>query len=599
VLVVATGLWLTSCYLWFSSISSTLQALLYFLGSSFFLRFAYNDGTILDPVLFGCHHVTPLPRMHPMGSMFNAQIRDRLDVDAGIGAAVALLRQPWARDGSSVCMVEGDGVATMKLELEVGMHAFALACLFRSEAFRRKDPSVTNVDVIETLSGDAQILHTRHCADPPMPKSDQVFVSAVRESPTEMIVAEWAVQHPSCPSVDKVVRHPFQVISLVPTGPFSTRITICVVTCVPSWMPQVLILDEVDKVVAEMSDLKDIATSQDGQELLNAVQKEVWTMASQEISPCLWDFIQSCAPGIARLAIVHQPRDGLVPVLPEPAFLQTRRLLDVLSTFDEGQGLDAAALAFNFASARTWTESRKVCGRKGRLSEITLWKHQTLSSAFRASCSIDGQVHPSLLALTLQSTDFKRQGDPSIIELREVRKVDDSCSVYYQRSHKPRPLHDRDSVYACMLVDLTPDQIWVLEWPVELQEIPVIPGVQRARALFLYEIRRGKSFFGVQELKLTLTTAMDIGGVLGSRVAQPIVDAGIASSLVSGLSELAGFFCTAQGRQVKKDAELQAVAELRNKVREELTSLQREFMEAHSEMFIPSREPQPRDGQPC
>merc|ERR1719329_822198 len=100
------------------------------------------------------------------------------------------------------------------------MHPFALAQVFRSEEFKKADPAVDVLEVVEQFSDNAQVFYTSSCSDPPMPKSDQVFASAFRE-PAEggpLLVAEWAVSHPARPERDRKVRqYPFTVASFAQT----------------------------------------------------------------------------------------------------------------------------------------------------------------------------------------------------------------------------------------------------------------------------------------------------------------------------------------------------------------------------------------------
>lgn len=575
--MIGTSLWMLSSLS--SSFVDQLQPGGYFLGGLFFTRWAYNHGTMLDPVLFGCHKTSPLPAHHPMGELFNAVFAgSNLDVDAGIDAAVDVVRRTiWNPQGDGVWLMEDDGVAGMKVELEVELHAFALAQLFHSEEFLKQDPAVEHVEILATVGRDAKLLYVTNCASPPMPRSDQVFVSGLRESGDQIVVAQWAIEHPLHQPKDRVVRDfPFRVFVLTPLGPETTRLTVCVVTTVASFMPHVLVSEELEKGISQLQEIQEIPQQQECRELVDAVQREVWLAASTEVPPCMWDLFQSCAPGFAQLNVVASRSESVRPQVALP-----RNLLHDMCELGVRDPMKAADMALAFSSGEFWREPRRFCS-SSRRDNARVEVHKVVPHALRASGRV-AEAHPMVLALCVQLPEFKRQADPSITELREIRKVNDFCSVYYQRTHLKAPFHDRDAVYACLLVDKSFDRALVVEWPVQVEECPEIAGVHRSRSMFLYDIQKQKN--GSSSLELTITAVIDMRGSLGSRFFRPIMKGQEVQGMVESLGEIEHFFCTEEGREAKMQIENGVVQQIRQAVRNELTALQLGFMEAYSQVF--------------
>lgn len=605
-MLVTSWLLTVACVLWLLGeiavfdLWSTLQPAGYVVGSLFLLRFAYNEGTVLYPVLFGCHKTNRLPKNHPMGSMFNAPSTQDMDINACLDVAVAAMDQAASKSQAprGMRLLYEEGLASILADVDVEMHAFALAQLLRSEEFRKEDVAVERVEVIASLGADAQILHVVNRANPPMPRSDQVVISAVREDHNHIIVAEWAVDHPYHVPSDRVVRdYPFQVFKLEPISPTRTHMTVYVVSTVASWMPAVLVSKELEKGAAELSSLQDLAKSNEGIEVRAAIQREVWKHVAQEMPAGMWDFFQQCAPEVKELSIPKSAQRTTRSILPDVAAPQRLHPLEDMSSLGVQDPLKVAAIALCFSNSDLWSETKVRMARWCRPSDHQasriaprIWKHKLIPCALCASIPVVGS-HPMLLATLLQQPEFKRQSDSSIIELREVRKVSDFCSIFYQRSQFKGPLRDRDAVSASLLVDFTPDNCIIVEWPVQIEECPVIAGIHRSRSFFLYEIHRSRSLSGATHMDLTITAVVDLGGSLGSRWLRPVVNGSAVDDMVSSLGELARFFETTEGIQTKSEIENAFVREVCQNVRQELTPMQISFMETYSSTFAASVTP--------
>jgi len=414
-----------------------------------------------------------------------------------------------------------------------------------------------------------------------MPRSDAVFISALRESPEGIVVAQWAVAHSMYGPRERVVRdHPFRAFMIEPMSPASCRLTVCMITIVPCFMPYVSVREELEKGIRDLEDLKNLPNSSDVNKALKMIQKEVWTLASQELRPCLWHLFQSVAPEISELGIEHKPKQASQVVL--PLEIAPGDLLGTLCGLGVEDPVRAGAVALAFSIGPSW---RELCRGHRQPGEVVIWKHDSIANAVRASASIFG-AHPMVIALTLQQPEFKRQSDTSIFELREVRKVNDFCTVFYQRSHVKLSYHDRDDVYACALLDLTSDRTLLLEWPVQLDECPTLTKVTRSRSLLLYDLQRSQNQQDCTEL--TITAVVDTGGFLGSRFLQPMMRGQVAKEISKNVGEMQHFFCKDEGLATRKQVEVELVQQICQELRKQLTPLQLSFMENYSSVFSPA-----------
>jgi hypothetical protein len=103
-LTVGSFGWLIFSVCAWSTWSNFLAAATSLVGSGFAWYSAYQEDSLLDPLLFGCHRC-PLPSEHPMGPLFNEVTRadETIDVDAGLDAAAAVVgKLPWCEHKSGV-----------------------------------------------------------------------------------------------------------------------------------------------------------------------------------------------------------------------------------------------------------------------------------------------------------------------------------------------------------------------------------------------------------------------------------------------------------------------------------------------------------------
>uniref|UniRef100_A0A7S1ANQ8 START domain-containing protein n=1 Tax=Noctiluca scintillans TaxID=2966 RepID=A0A7S1ANQ8_NOCSC len=565
-----------------TSASNFLAASTTIVSGIMFLRVAHNQEALLHPVLFGCHRC-PLPSEHPMGPLFNS-VAIKTDIDAGLDAAAAVLDDlPWQPLRDGVWLVEQKGLSALKVEMDVGLHPFALAQLMKSVEVKQEDPTVEEVKVVETLTDNASIMYTCSQASPPMPRSDQVFVSALRESADDhIIVAEWAVQDDRCPTRPQVARqHPFVVQMMLPVGTDSTHLTVCVVVNVADWMPPLMVREELEKGATELFAMRDLPGSKDGNELVAGIQQAIWASVAEASPPCFWTYFQSIAAGVKAFKVPPSASK----VLPSLHISTQVNPCDVLGSSSVHDPLHVGAVALQFSNIGSWKQQRLIKPWTKRDTKPSLAVHSKVSGAVRASTTVKG-VHPVALAFVLQSAEVKRMNDPSIVELREVEKVSDCCSIYYQRSRVGKLLEERDAVYASMIVDVDPNVVLLVEWPVDWKNCPE-EGLcgHRAKSFYCYEARRARGMTGGVNTLLTVSVVVNMGGALGSRFLRPAMCRATSSGLFDGLAEMSSFFVTSEGREALAEVEKEIRSEVCRGLRAELPPSALSFMECYSEVL--------------
>lgn len=566
-----------------------ISPLIELVGSLFFLRFGFSEGTMLDPLLFGCYKEASTQKSdHPMGDHFNAQASylktDRskgkhVNVGKAVDAAVAVLdMEKWYdEEGSQTWWFEQGDHFGMKCHLEVGMNAFALACALKSEERKTSDPTVQDVQLIESVTDNTDVYFVKKYADPPMPRADSVFASTLQEMDGGIVVVEWAVQHADYPLDETCIREfPFLVFMLTPTSCRSTTVTVGVLTNMASWMPQVLVREQLENAKAELEELTQFPSSPDGQQVIEAVHTEIWKAVAAEASPCLWDFFVSVIPEVSALKIFPKEPPLLAPVAapPDPnAALRSVPLDDAEMPF---------AIALGFAQmSDSWEEDKK----KGAPSdpEVRLWTHKTQKGAIRAQVLIP-KVHAAALGTMFQSEEFRRETEPNITELRQIKSTGRS-TMWYQRSKMGWHSQDRDLVFACSSCDLNAERTLVVEWSTEDESCPDIKGVVRTPHFLLWDLSHvSKGVNGGSSVLVTVTALLDVGGTWGKYL-RPVVDRESRKQVREGLLEMRAFFVSSDGEKLMKEVEEAMLSELIKEMQGSLTSFQKSFMEAHSKLM--------------
>lgn len=440
-----------------------------------------------------------------------------------------------------------------------------------------------------------QVLRVENCASAPMPRSDQVFASVLREQGNRIVVCEWAVPCSSAPCTpvlasSRMVRnYPCFAGVFEPTSAGFTRVSVVAVTSVASWMPHALVQDEMEKAVQQLKGLGDLPGTEDGQRLVEAVRAGVWKEAAKQMGPAAWSLLSESLPPVRNLDVTVGPPDhlplmtslGVFVVASQPASLEP---------------FDVIAAARAFAESDGWAEKlprrhRRVplLRRDRKPREVELWTHQQ-PCAVRAACLVQC-VHPMALALALTSEEFKRESDGAIVDLRLIEELGTFSKVWWQRSSFPGPMHDREMVYQSTIVDLSADHCVVCEWPVESAHHPKAPRGRTtvlARQLFYWDLRRHGN-----ETYATVTIVVEVGGAVGWL--RPLVDQQAESGAIKGMQELSGLFTTARGVEALHTIADQYVRGVCEVVARELTPLQLQFMEANAPGFAvasPSSQPQ-------
>eukprot|EP00929_Paragymnodinium_shiwhaense_P120648 TRINITY_DN92642_c0_g1_i1.p1 TRINITY_DN92642_c0_g1~~TRINITY_DN92642_c0_g1_i1.p1 ORF type:complete len:818 (-),score=92.73 TRINITY_DN92642_c0_g1_i1:47-2500(-) len=544
-------------------------------GGLFLLRFGYNQGTLLDPVLFGCYRTDPLPPRHPMGDQFNAQSHG-VDVLDGVRSAYQLLRLPWAQSKSGAFQIwEGDGTAAFLVDIHIDMNAFVLASLLRSKEAKEEEANVCSVSVVDSLPHDAEVLYIRYHPDPPMPKSDEVCVSVLQETLDEVLVVEWAVQHPENPPRHYEMRHyPFKLLKLVPLSVSTTCLTACVVTPAASWMPRILMLDAFEQTVKEMREaLGGLSQAQgQGAEITRSVRDEVWKQAFAALKPCLHSLLGDVLPMLPTTGWPCAKSEKMPPAV----FTE-----DPLSSLSESLDEGGALLMRNFTVALNFTRLSRGWKAWDSKDGKQVLRHK-LAGAVQASTMIR-EVHPMLFALILRSGDFKRSADPSITELREVQTLGADCTIWYQRSNLSDWLKPRDCVYASALADVSKDGVVVLEWGLEdsTAHCPLGQGVIRTRPFFLWDLQRKGS-----DTHCTVTAILQPGGLPGSQLFRRWMDRHVSAQLWADLHELSTLFLQEEGLKLAKEVKEMVGKEFVTSLSKELTAMQRAFMTDSSREFV-------------
>lgn len=562
---------------------------------------------MLDPLLFGCYSEHPEPPNHPMGPLF---FKPPTDVDAGIEAALKLFDLPWSADkrSSGLSWWFTDELAGVKMEVEVELHAFALANLFRSVEMKEEDRAVEYVEIIGKLDENAEVMHVFHDADPPMPRSDEIFVSALRERDGSLCVCEWAVPY-SKPPADRTIRnYPFFAARFHPTGAHRTQVSIIAITAVAAWMPRILVCEEMEKRAEELQVLKNLPNTPDGTKLIDSVLKEVWNEVATNVGPCAWNYILHSLPDLEPLGVTCP----CAPALPPPPKFRFGSAETPRKPTTEPLFIIRSALAV--ASSNEWTVKKKGGCHKNEKKGTALLRRSTAllrrssQKAIRGPLCCDAPrkkgtadaieickgpwphslrvrllvhgIHPMALALALTSEEGKRFSDEQIVQLEKLSDLGNFSTVWYQRSRYPGPMSDRDMVYQSVVQDISHNRCVVCEWPVESDVHPEAgSNLVRARQYMLWDLVQAGPNTAV-----TLTCMADVGGPT-SRWLKPFVDHEVRSTVNKGMQELMDAFTDDDGVARLLDIETQFVEQFCDAVRKELTPMQLGFMEAYSPGF--------------
>jgi hypothetical protein len=580
-----------------------------FIGSAFFLRFGYNDATMLDPLLFGCYSEKPEPPAHPMGPLFFSA---PTDIGGGMDAALTSFDLPWTKDERSngLSWWFTEELAGMKMEVEVDLHAFALANLFRSVEMKEEDALVERVEILEKLNCtdniEAEVMHVFNYADPPMPRSDEVIVSALQEREGCLCVCEWAVPY-SQPTAERTIRnYPFFAAKFQPlsgTGasnattnanPPRTLVSIIAITDIATWMPPIIVRQEMEKRSEALEVLKNLPTTSDGRKLIDTVLKEVWSVIVTNVGPCTWSFILHCMPDLERLE-VRRPCDvTLIWSRSEaPAFYRFGSSDTPCQPTREPLSIIQSALALAESTEWILKSTHNVKKKKflvaccdaprrkkdGSEDPIEIyngpWPH-----SLKSRLLVRG-IHPMALALALTSEEGKRFSDESIVQLDKIQELGNFNTIWYQRSQHKRPMHDREMVYQSVVQDISHNRCVVCEWPVESDSHPEGGSkLVRSRQYMLWDLTRVGPHTAV-----TFMCIADVGGHMSSCWMNKIVDREMRSTVKSGMRDLSTAFTDDDGVAMVQEIETQFVEEFCGEVRKELTPMQLGFMDAYSPGF--------------
>ena len=586
-LTVGTGLYLLAVIVEDGArIGRLLEPALEFIAALFMLQFGYQQDSVLDPVIFGCYRSHPRPERHPMGPLFNTDVRDALaSVDRAVADALGVLDLPWETDDGVLCWWEAEHFAAMKISFDVDMHVFGLATMFKSIDMKEEDPSVQHVEFLHQTA-EADVMYLQSHGDEPMPPSDEVFMSVMHTHEQGLVVAEWSVRSADRPQGARVMRRdPFNVFVFTPRGPTRTCVTACIVTDVASWMPHILVRDELNNVARRLQELVGFPRSPEGRILLRRIHAEIWKAAAREMKPCFWSFVLSTMPGLAELEGVAAGQCDQLPH--HPLFLPPppEDPLHAMPANPSPDPMQDVALGLAFAYSADWVEelsswTQSLAGWFTGTSSgiVRRWSHPH-KGTYRASVMVE-DVHPMLLALVLRSEEFKRKSNTNIKELRKVRELSGSCSIWYQRASYTWLAKDRQSIYASVVADFAPDHVVICEWTVQDEELVGLDRAVQAKCFFLWELKGAGG-----DTRATVTAAVDPGGVIGCRWLSPLLNRTAGASLTDGMAELAAFFKSAEGADLAVQVQEAVAFEVATALASELTDLQRGFMEAHCEGF--------------
>merc|ERR1712136_154899 len=256
---------------------------------------------------------------------------------------------------------------------------------------------------------------------------------------------------------------------------------------------------------------------------------------------------------------------------------------DALAAESVHHPLHVAATAMAFSRGPQWKETTAAAQFFTRRGGPSVALHAHLSGAVRCTTKVPN-VHPFPLCAMLNSEEFKRESDKNILEFRVVEKASDFCSIIYQKTSLGAMLEHRDAVYASMVVDVNPDLVMMIEWPVEVASCPQVPRCHRSRSFFCYEAKAIRHANSVHT-RLTVTAVVNMGGSLGSRFMRPLMGRGTAEALSGGLAELSKFFDTDEGSAAMLEVQGEVLKSVCKGLRAELPASAASFMDMLSEVF--------------
>jgi len=285
----------------------------------YFYQFSYSND-LVAPAIYGYWQQEGLQgRGHPMGPTFNKAI-SKEQVSAGITAALgardAVAWEEVAGQEGTMWQWTDDCYAGVMTEVEIAVPPFALRFLLQPIEAKQSDPTVESVEVLESLSEDAQVMRIRRKAQAPLPPAVEVFVTAAEERADKLVVAEWAVAGFQIKDEKVMKVQPFQLFELTPTADGrGTILRATLIQEVAYWMPVCMMLQFMRMGAGALAELSQVVHSPDGAGLVLGIRAQVWSQALGNLSPTQLAVFHAQCPQVAALGVAAAPLPNISPAL--------------------------------------------------------------------------------------------------------------------------------------------------------------------------------------------------------------------------------------------------------------------------------------------